>query len=490
MNDVMGVVQRLHAAGYPTDDIINQVEASFPTADPQSLNDPTAQAAYGAKLHDWIVNTWGSTLPAATQATTFAPHVATQDTGGGVQTYDQNPFTNPGATSLTFGKTLSPADAASQVPGPVGPNGAPTVISRAAYAANNGMGGLVYGGAPAGTGQPPSAPPGGSVFGTGRLPPALLPPGYTGGAGGAQQPGTAAAPAGGGAQQPAPASLFSGSGMGAAPTGPATVAPMITGLGPGQDAALKSAGAEGQGQANALTSAAQDVPMRQSIYDGMLGDLTQASTGPNTGAINAVRGRMVQVLNSLGVQMPAGAEGQAASENFAKLANQMLGRQAAMLGPVTNDKIAVAAESGPNPLFSTLGNRAVIHIAQGNEDALSVKNQAWLNAVRTQGLTGADFQNWSANFNQSFSPSAFWYSRMDPSERQRLIAGMSPQDRMQLQNNIVGAIDRGWIDPATLAPPRAQTPAASPPGAAPLAAPPSAVVGGPFLTQGAANGGY
>ena len=210
----------------------------------------------------------------------------------------------------------------------------------------------------------------------------------------------------------------------------------------------------------------------------MLGDLTKYGSGPNSPAWQSMRGRMVQ----LGLGPDNWTDGVAAQENFVKMANQFLAKQAASMGgAVSNDKLALAAESGPNPLFTTVGNQGVLHIAQGNEDALNVKNQAWAQAQLPQsqggqGLTGADFQNWSTQFNQGFSPSAFWYSRMAPAERQTFVAGLAPTQQAQLHGAIVNGIDRGWINPTLLTQPAAGMSAAPPAGAPPQPAstPPTA----------------
>ncbi len=439
--DVYGAVQQLHAAGFPTDEMVHQLSAGMPTLSPSNANNPAAQAQYGSQLHSWLVNSWARSLPPDAQSKIFTPSVGTVSNGAATLTYDQNPQTNPGVTNMVVPQKLTPEQQLQQVSGPVGPGGAKTVMPQGAYASQSGLGNLIM----PGTG--PAQP---SVFGNGRFPgspqaPAGSAPPFTAsGVSATANPfGTAgAAPGMGPGTGPGMAP-----GMAGAPA-PMPGAPMVTALGPGQQAAITSAGTEGQNQANTLTSSAADSPARQSQISAMLGDLTKFGSGPTSPFWGNVRGRMVQA----GVAPETWVEGQSAQENFTKMANQYLARQASALGPVTNDKLALAGESGPNPLFTTLGNQGVLHIAQGNEDALNTRNQAWLQAQQTQGLTGADFPTWSTQFNQSFTPSAFWYARMAPQERQTLISGMSPQDQAQLHGNIVSAVNQGWIDPSKLIP--------------------------------------
>ncbi len=91
-SDVYGVVNRLHAAGYPTGEMVNQIAASMPTQG-------------GQGLHNWVLNTLGSRMSPADQARTFLPQVGTMNTGGTTQTYDANPQTNPNVTSMAVPNT-------------------------------------------------------------------------------------------------------------------------------------------------------------------------------------------------------------------------------------------------------------------------------------------------------------------------------------------------------------------------------------------------
>ena len=193
----------------------------------------------------------------------------------------------------------------------------------------------------------------------------------------------------------------------------------------------------------------------------------------------------------MGMAPDGWTEGVAAQENFTKMANQFLAKQAGSMGPVTNDKLALAAESGPNPMFTSLGNQGVLHIAQGNEDALNAKANAWSQAQLPQqqggqGLTGADYQNWSTQFNQGFMPSAFWYARMAQPERQTLLAGMDPTQQAQLHGAIVNGVNNGWIDPTSVMPAASAAPGNTTPVAS-AAAPPPAAVAPPPAPTGAAT---
>ena len=222
---------------------------------------------------------------------------------------------------------------------------------------------------------------------------------------------------------------------------------MTVQLGPGQTAAMHTAGGIGGQQVADLYTAANDIPARQGMLSAMLGDMTRMSTGPNTPEWSNLMGRMVQ----LGLPVPGGAEGQASRENFAKMASQFAQLQARQLGVITNDKLATAMISNPNEVFTTLGNQGVIHVFQRNEDALSAKAQAWSDAQQ-HGTSPDDFPQWSQQFNKRFDPRVFWLARMSPTERGTLLDGMSATDQKRFLGNAAYAVKQGWVDRDTLLP--------------------------------------
>jgi len=417
--DVFGAVSGLHASGFPTDEYVQDMAATMPTLDPAQASDPGAQKAYGQQLQSWILNHAARSWSPDTNAGAFRPNIDMVNTGGTQRPVDVNAYSNPGITSMPpINQTLSPGEQVQPVPGPPGPKGQRTAMPLGTYAAQQGYGALV-----------PGAPS--PVFGTGRLPAALRNPANAGGAANGA---------------PAPA----------APQASSQVpAPMPVGLGPGQNAAIEETGKQGGDQAAALASSANDIPTRQGMLSAMLGDMTRMDTGPNSPMWGNFMGR----LSQLGLATPAQAEGQAARENFAKMASQFAQQQAQKLGVITNDKLSASFASNPNEVFTTLGNQGVIHVFQGNEDALGAKNAAWQQAQQS-GTAPDDFSRWSTQFNKSFDPRVFWLARMSGPERATLINGMTPPDRQKFQANVVSAVNQGWVDPGSL---MARAPGAAPP---------------------------
>lgn len=205
--DVYGVVARLHAAGVPTDEAVNQVASTMPQQG-------------GPALRQWITqNATGSGGLPTSDALAKPGFI---NTGGAETGVDTNPITNPGIASTTLPRTLTPEGAVAPVQGRPDPiTGGPTTVPTAAYAAAHGMSNLIPG--------------------TGRAP---LPAGLVG-HGGAPSGSAASAPPSG---QGAPQSAFGGGGVWSGSdsdpdASPASYgAPTPVGLGPGQKAGIEAAG--------------------------------------------------------------------------------------------------------------------------------------------------------------------------------------------------------------------------------------------------------
>lgn len=394
-------------AGYPgADKLVDAIANGMPVKDPARASDPAYQAQYGAKLHQYALGLFGRDLSDGVQAQTFTPHLREINNGPSINLVNDQPMAGPVQSYGSIPTGLSGPEKVRPVQIGADAQGRPLYAPAGVYAAQHGYG-------PNGT-QTPDMGDGSYP----NVPPALRNP-------------TAPKPSGGAAPMPS-----EGGGT-----------PMD--VGPGGHAYLQSRGTESASEMNSLNAAANDIPQQQSQLNAMLGDLQKFKSGANSTLFGRIKNSFVQ----LGLAPESWSDSLSAQENFTKMANQFLAKQAGAMGPVTNDKLALSGESGPNPLFSNLGNEGVLHIAQGNMDALSVKNQAALAAEKAAEKSGQTFNypQWSAQFNQSFAPSAFWYSRMTPQERQTLVGGLkSPEEKADFQAKIVNAINNKWIDPATL----------------------------------------
>ena len=443
--DVLGVIGRLHAAGIPVDGAVQQVVSTMPTGG-------------GAPLRQWVLQNFGSSLPAADQASTFLPKVGTQDAGGTIQTYDANPVTNPGATGMTLGKTLSPGEQVAQTPGPLTASGGQTKLPQAAYAAQNGLGALVPGGA--------------SAFGTGRpgdLPAALL------------NPANAGSAASAGVAAPAQSAGDQGSatpGFGGMLASLAGTAPMQTALGPGQQAGLDAAGkasadqwaqlqqSVGGGAAGGAGSAGRIATLQHA--QDLLQQLGTQGTGPSSPQTQAIASYL-QSVPGVGKLLPGlDATSIANYDEANKYLTQYAAARAGAHGGTTDSQLATTLSSNASTHISNLAAQDVVKANIGLERMDQAQADAFSKATDPatgQPLTPDQFSTFSANWNRTQDPRAYIASELSPQQVTQLVGSLAPADLARFQNTYSTGIQNGWIDP-----PAWSQPASAASGSAPSTA--------------------
>ncbi|WP_029606254.1 hypothetical protein [Kozakia baliensis] len=184
----------------------------------------------------------------------------------------------------------------------------------------------------------------------------------------------------------------------------------------GQVEAQKETATAGAQGANALMQGASGARDRLGILGNMLGDLTQFKSGPGYERLRHLQAFVNNVVpgadwNSSGVE---------GAQSFNKFANQIAQAQAQTLGVGSDAKLASAMHANPNSSLQTDTNRQMLHVLQGNEDAINSKAQAWQSA----GLPASQYQQWNQRFNQTFDPRAYQLRRMTPEEQHNMISAM------------------------------------------------------------------
>jgi hypothetical protein len=210
--------------------------------------------------------------------------------------------------------------------------------------------------------------------------------------------------------------------------------------------AAEAAGVAAQGsagQANTLEASAGGAPIRRGMLNNLEDDLSKFSTGPLAQGTLQAKRLYNQAAGAVG--MPKLDEaGVAAHENFNKQATQLAQQQFTALGGTgTDSQLGSAFKANPNDALSNMGNKQIIQMLKGNEDAIAAKNTAWQDWKKKNGAdTYGQFQE---DWNQNFSPRAFQWVHMSPSERKDLVKNMKPGEKDQLGNALEIAEKRKWI---------------------------------------------
>jgi len=183
----------------------------------------------------------------------------------------------------------------------------------------------------------------------------------------------------------------------------------------GQTEAIATTAQAGAQGANSLMQGASGTQDRLGILGNMLGDLTKFQSGPG---YERLRHFASIVDNWTGADWKSNdIEG---AQSFNKFANQIAQAQAQTLGVGSDAKLASAMHANPNSSLQTNTNRQMLHVLQGNEDAIKAKAAAW----QASGMQPSQYQQWNLNFNQSFDPRAYQLRRMSPEEQHSVISSM------------------------------------------------------------------
>jgi hypothetical protein len=234
----------------------------------------------------------------------------------------------------------------------------------------------------------------------------------------------------------------------AAPVPAAPVAPqaapgvLATGAPVGAAGAADIAAKQSADQGGQLQALADAAPQRKAQLNQLEQLLGQTNTGPIAGALSTAGALANQVLGTAGSSLRV--PGVADKEEFQKVASQLQAAQGQALGGTDAAKV-LAGHANPSLSFSTEGNRHIVQMLKGQEDAISAKNSAWQEWKKSHGAdTYGAFQE---DFNKHYEPRAFMAPYMSRAERDKMRASMSPNELAAVKTATQHAIDRGWINP-------------------------------------------
>jgi hypothetical protein len=207
----------------------------------------------------------------------------------------------------------------------------------------------------------------------------------------------------------------------------------ITGAAPGVPEAAKLSAEESAKAGAALVARGDQAPSNKANYANMMSDLDRLGSMPASPAKQIAIETFLRKATGYGVTMTA--DQVAAANSFSKLANIAIGQQLAAIGG-TDARQNLFMGSSPNLDLSKLGNQQIIHMLQGNEDAIQAKSRAWNDWANEHGShTYRQFQN---DWNHHFDPRVFQQQYYQPDEVEALKKSLAREGK--------GATAKFWED--------------------------------------------
>jgi len=193
-----------------------------------------------------------------------------------------------------------------------------------------------------------------------------------------------------------------------------------------------------------LADAAEGSPARIGILGNLDNTVDKFTAGPG-----ADWTKVAKAFVNRNVPLPQGWQFDpssiASQEEFNKQAMQLAQQQFQSIGGTgTDSKFASAFETSPNDALSNLGNKGIIRLLKGNEDALQAKNSAWL--AQSNSNPNASYRQFSQQFNSHFDPRVFQFKYLTPAQRTSYVQSMDPQDQQRFLVNATIARKNGWTN--------------------------------------------
>jgi hypothetical protein len=191
-----------------------------------------------------------------------------------------------------------------------------------------------------------------------------------------------------------------------------------------------------------LQRQAEGVPTRKAMFAQLENDLDKFTAGPGADWQNVAKAWANRNVLPNGMQFDP--KSIASQEAFNKQATMVAQQQFQSLGGTgTNDQLGSAMKTSPNAALSDMGNRGIIQLLKGNEDAISAKNAAW---QQWKGKFGAgSYDQFTTTFNKAYNPLVFQAQYMNPDEIKSLRGKLSEKDKKAFEQSYVIAKQNGWL---------------------------------------------
>lgn len=218
-----------------------------------------------------------------------------------------------------------------------------------------------------------------------------------------------------------------------------------TGVAPGVAEAAGTAGQANAQMAMALTQRASKVPDNKAILGNMDGLLDKFEPGPQSGFWKGLG----QVAAEYNIKLPGAPpkDKVAAQEEFGKLAFNLAQSQFQALGGTgTDSKLDNTMHTSPSELMTRYGNKGIIALLKGNEDAIAAQNDAW-QKWRGAGHGPETYDRFLNQWNKIYDPRVFQSQYMGAAGRKTMLDGMSSAEQKQFEKSYKTAVGLGWVEP-------------------------------------------
>ena len=224
--------------------------------------------------------------------------------------------------------------------------------------------------------------------------------------------------------------------------------PVVSANPPGTVAATEASAKDSAAAGSALTARADQVPTNKANYANMLDDISKLdSMGPGTERETYINSLVQKWTGkNWGTMTPDQIR---AANSFSKLANIAVGQQLAAIGG-TDARQQLFMGSNPKLDLSKLSNVGLVHMLQGNEDAIQAKSRAWQDWQKAGNGTDT-YQKFQDDFNHHFDPRVFQSQYYGPDEVAALRKRMSHPDGSltgegeKFKDDTTYARSKGWI---------------------------------------------
>lgn len=211
---------------------------------------------------------------------------------------------------------------------------------------------------------------------------------------------------------------------------------IITGLAPGEQAAMDKSAAAFSALQDRVGGSAQRVFQLNQALTGLQG----ANTGPGTEFRNTLQSYILALPGGVGQSMVD----EKGVVNYDKAMKYLMQNATAAAGAMGSDaKLASALSGNASTKISNLAAQDVVKASM----ALERVEQAQADVFARSGALPGEFSKWAVQWNKNVDPRAFALDMMDVKDRAKLIGELKGAERQKFIDSVKLAIGTGVIDP-------------------------------------------